>query len=284
MRSVGPLVPGQSCREVLRGRILKRLMDQRVLPTGYRPVQTRECRTSLLADPYIYTHHTVYWFGRLYETQTVRFLEATLRSGGVYIDIGMNLGHFTTVGAERVGSQGRVIAFEPNPKLCEVVSEHFRAQGLDQVEVRNCALGHENGSVTLSVPADTGSSYVSEITERDVEAGMDRISVPMRVGDEELGTLDGSDYVVKIDVEGAELEVLEGMRGLLAERVFAAQVEISPEWLGKEKLTRIASLLEDSGLLVLGASTKGKPQPLDLESVDQQIDIWCVRKDRNPFR
>jgi FkbM family methyltransferase len=276
-RRAGPYMPLSGLRRSFRHRIANRLMDAAVLTPGLRPLRTRECSTPLLADPYIYTHHTIYWFRRLYEPHTGRFLKRWLSPGDVAIDVGMNLGHFTTFAAELVGPGGQVIAFEPNPRLCESVAAHLSAHNLRQVEIRNLALGPREGTVTLSVPADSGSSFVADITGRSPDAGMCAFEVPMRRADDELATIPSDRLVLKIDVEGAELDVLNGMRQTLADRVVAGQIEISPQWLSPDKLTAIQQLLADSGFQTFLAKDSAKPEPIMISEMTSQMDVWFIR-------
>ncbi|MCA9277190.1 MAG: FkbM family methyltransferase [Phycisphaerales bacterium] len=280
-RTLGPLIPGRACRSMLRRRVFPMLMDKRVVPNTYQPMRTRECRSLLLANPYVYAHHTIFWFRRFYESHTTRFLRSTLKPGGTLIDIGMNLGHFSTLGAELVGSGGRVIAFEPNPKLCELVGGHLRSQGLTWVDIRNCALGPEEGSVTLTIPGGAvGSSFVSEITNRGAGVEDERVAVPMRIGSNELASVAADDLVIKLDVEGAELEVLRGLEPVLRDQVKAAQIEISPEWLGIEKMKQMQELLTRCGFEILGACASGQPHPIRIDSIESQRDVWCVKPGR----
>lgn len=277
-RAIGPLIPGGACRAMLRTQIFPFLMDPRVVPNSYQPMRTRECRSMLLANPYIFAHHTIFWYKRLYETHTTRFLRSTLRRDGTLIDIGMNLGHFSTLGAEIVGSGGRVVAFEPNPKLCELVAEHVRGQSLSQIEIRNYALGSEEGSVTLTIPGGVvGSSFVSEITNRGSGNYDEQVAVPMRVGAEELREIEGDNLVLKLDVEGAELEVLNGLEPVLRDQIVAAQIEVSPEWLGAEKMREMHDLLTRCGFEIFSACKQGAPKPIQVESIREQQDIWCVK-------
>ena len=280
-RAVGPFVPGHSCRAMLRRRVFPVLMDKRLVPIEYQPMRTRECHAQLLANPYVYAHHTIYWFKRFYESHTTRFLRSTLSPGGVLVDIGMNLGHFSTLGAELVGDSGRVISFEPNPKLCELLSDHFRSQSLSQIDIRNCALGPEEGSVTLTIPGGAvGSSFVSEITRREAGSDVEQVTVPMRVGADELRSVDSNDLVIKLDVEGAELEVLRGLEPVLIDQVKAAQIEISPEWLGPEKMRSMQDLLTRCGFKILGACPRGQPHPIEIPAIQTQQDVWCIKPGR----
>jgi FkbM family methyltransferase len=171
-----------------------------------------------------------------------------------------------------------VVAFEPNPKLCELVAEHVRAQSLSQIEIRNCALGSEEGSVTLTIPGGVvGSSFVSEITNRSSGNDDEQVTVPMRVGAEELREIDGDQLVLKLDVEGAELEVLNGLEPVLRDQIVAAQIEVSPEWLGADKMREMQKLLTRCGFEIFSACKHGVPKPISVEAIREQQDIWCVK-------
>ncbi len=276
-RFVGPWLPNNTVRFAFRKYIATMLMDPRALPRGLRPLHTRECTVPVIADPYIYTHRTIFWFRRLYEPHTVVFLRRWLRKGDVAIDIGMNLGHFSTLAAEIVGREGKVVAFEPNPNLCRQVSEHLQSHGLHQVEIKNLAMGPRNGATKLLVPPDTGGSFISDITDRSHDGPMAVFEVDMLTGDDALSQVPGDRFVVKIDVEGAEFEVLSGMRDTLASRVAAGQIEITPEWLGSEKLNAIAALLKQAGFHTFLATTRSKLCPVDIATISSQADIWFIR-------
>lgn len=138
-------------------------------------------------------------------------IERSLPRGGRFIDVGASVGYFSSIGARRVGPTGRVVAFEPQPELAEVAREHAELNGLEWMELVNAACGSEPGSATLhrfEGAALTGSS-MSMRPDRQLK---DRLEVPVvRLADHVVEP----PALLKIDVEGAEWDVLRGAGGLL---------------------------------------------------------------------
>jgi FkbM family methyltransferase len=145
--------------------------------------------------------------------------EAMLRHvppGGVFYDVGANLGFFALLGAHMTGAEGRVIAFEPAPDNAAAIRQNAEANGLRNVEVVEKAVAAAGGQGRLQVVDDQSWSKLEEYgTHPGTEQLLD---VPVIALDEEIaaGALPAPD-VVKIDVEGAEIAVLDGMARTLAE-------------------------------------------------------------------
>jgi len=127
------------------------------------------------------------------------------------IDIGANVGHYTARLSQLVGRSGRVLAFEPVPHTFELLVANIAALGAANVSLFNVAVSAEAKTVGMSIPQfDTGlaNNYEAEITTQggqfDVLAiALDSLHLPHRV------------RLIKIDVEGHELQALRGMQELL---------------------------------------------------------------------
>ncbi len=145
--------------------------------------------------------------------------EAMLRhvpAGGVFYDVGANLGFFALLGAHMTGPDGRVLAFEPAPDNAAAIRHNAEVNGLLNVEVVEKAVAAAAGEGRLQVVDDQSWS---KLEEYGAHPGTERVlDVPVIALDEEIsaGALPPPD-VVKIDVEGAEIAVLEGMARTLAE-------------------------------------------------------------------
>jgi FkbM family methyltransferase len=143
-----------------------------------------------------------------YEPAETRFIERTLRPGDVFVDIGANIGYFSTLASRLVGPAGRVIAFEPDPETCQLLRGNLRRNRAANAVVCECALGSESGMGRLyRSDSNFGDHRVAAGTE-------DRQSVPiaLRRFDEVAARL-GLDRVdfIKIDVQGYEPQVFAGM-------------------------------------------------------------------------
>jgi FkbM family methyltransferase len=143
-------------------------------------------------------------------------LARELHEGATVFDIGANVGFVTLVAARLVGPSGRVVAFEPVPENAEAIRENLALNAIDWVELHETAVGRTGGSARMIV---SDVSAFSRLETVNVPTGArERIDVSVTSIDEfmSLGAAPVPD-LVKIDVEGAELEVLEGMRRTIAE-------------------------------------------------------------------
>jgi|GEM_PF-984812 FkbM family methyltransferase len=138
-------------------------------------------------------------------------LAAALPTGGTYVDVGTNRGQVLRE-AVRIAPQGAHVAFEPIPALAEEVRQAFPA-----VDCRGKALGShaETAEFCHFKQLDGWSGLRRNPEISDVRGEPEYITVEVSTLDVELAG--ATPTVVKIDVEGAEVAVLEGGRALLSE-------------------------------------------------------------------
>lgn len=149
------------------------------------------------------------------ERPEVLFLLAHLGPGQTAIDIGAHRAAFCYWMARKVGTNGRILAFEPLPKLANYLREVKEIFPLPQMQVIEAALSNEPGRATLNVPI---SSYLGTTTLLPQASGHDQIDVEtLRLDDycreHDIQTVD----FIKCDVEGFELEVFQGAERVLRE-------------------------------------------------------------------
>jgi FkbM family methyltransferase len=143
-------------------------------------------------------------------------LARTLAPGAVVYDVGANVGFLTLIAARLVGPAGHVYAFEPIPANAAAIERNVALNGLANVTVLELALSNHEGEAVLHIPdvnqgaaladVDHGFDPADEITVRI--AALDALRLQEQLRDPD---------VVKLDVEGAELLVLDGMRATLRE-------------------------------------------------------------------
>ena len=136
-------------------------------------------------------------------------LAATLRADSTYVDVGSNRGQLLEY-AVRIAPQGRHVAFEPIPPLAAELASAFPG-----VDCRALALGAEEGSASFChfTKLDGWSGLLRNPEISDERGAPVYIEVEVSTLDAQLGEL--LPTVVKLDVEGSELAVLEGGRALL---------------------------------------------------------------------
>lgn len=145
---------------------------------------------------------------RWYELDTELFFAETIPAGGTVIDVGANEGVLTAVAARMTGPRGLVVAFEPWPRLAAFARRVCAVNELQNVIVEETAVGAPDAGLRFDLDHD-GAGYAKAST-----TGFDVATVAL------------SDYcnehalrpdVIKIDVDGPELRVLEGLSDLLKE-------------------------------------------------------------------
>jgi FkbM family methyltransferase len=182
-----------------------------------------------------------------YEPPVTRLLQRRLHAGAVMVDVGANWGYFTLVSAAAVGRSGRVLALEPDPRQFERLDANIRLNAFSHVTATAAAAAARPGSAVLAGYSDDARNRgVSRI---DGHAAGPRFDVACVTVDDATATFPRVD-VVKIDVEGGELDVLRGMaNGLGAERYRAILLELHPELLQQQGQSAgdCVGLLADAG-------------------------------------
>lgn len=153
--------------------------------------------------------HTPYILGT-YEPEFLRALCKCVRHGDTCVDVGGNLGYYCLLMADLVGPEGRVITFEPVEENLEVLKENIAVNRIKNVELVQTALGAQPGVLSL-IRSEAGSiSATPSVRGYAVEGAQSSIDVPVNTLDAYLEEKGWRPTVIKIDVEGAELEVLRG--------------------------------------------------------------------------
>jgi FkbM family methyltransferase len=138
-----------------------------------------------------------------------------LRTGMTFYDIGANVGFFSVLGAHLVGPSGSVHAFEPLPANARALAHNVELNGFTNVALVEAAVGREPGQTQLAVTAESVQAHLASIAA-DVPT-LRTIDVALTTIDDEVAAGRPAPQLVKIDVEGAELAVLEGMTATLEE-------------------------------------------------------------------
>lgn len=187
-----------------------------------------------------------------------RLLASLASPGSIAIDVGANVGQYSAVLARSLQGHGLVLAFEPNPIAYEELVKGCRNK---LVLPLSYALSNRSGVGILSVPlSPTGEmqAQLGSIEEGPQLAGYKQFSVTLERLDSFLPILNMGVSVMKIDVEGFELEVLKGAELLLVEQrpPIVIEIEYRHQPSGQSAEDVIVWLL-DHGYAVSGLHLQG---------------------------
>lgn len=223
---------------------------------------------------------TIYWSG-CYSASQLQLLRRILRSEMTFIDVGANEGEQTLFAAKRL-SAGRVIAFEPNPKVFAMLEHNLALNGFRNTKLERMGLGHEAGEVTLfgSDSRDVDGSFnlgLSTLHERQ--------GVSTSVASVHVDTLDGYCAreglkridVLKIDVEGSELAVLRGAVQTLKQLRPRIIIEVNETTsrAGGYGASQIVELISGLGYTIYNILPDGGTSKLTDRSRASR-DVYCV--------
>ncbi len=164
-----------------------------------------------------------------YEPETFRFFHEHLKAGDTVLDIGGHIGLFAVVTAKLVGPSGKVFSFEPTPFTRSVLQQVVSLNQCSEiVEVRGEAVSSKRGETVFFDTGDTISNANSLVkTERSTKA----IPITLISVDEFVKERDLKIDCLKIDVEGAEMDVLTGARETFLGHRPVARLGLHPQFI-----------------------------------------------------
>ena len=186
---------------------------------------------------------------KYYEQAFDKAMFEAIKPGDVIWDVGANVGYYTRKFSDSVGSAGQVFAFEPFP----ATAARLRAEltRIETVTVLPVALGAETGTVSMR-EGDDEFGATSRIVAQ--AAGESRVTcVDIATGDSIFSQcLAAAPAIIKIDTEGFELDVLNGMQEILNRATLRAVfIEVHFGILAERGLSaapgRIERLLSEKG-------------------------------------
>jgi len=210
------------------------------------------------------------------ENPEYRVMQSLLSPGATFVDVGANFGTFSLLASRVVGSTGKVIAIEPQERLASFIEKSIELSGVTNCEVHRVACGRSNGEASLLVPSDDSgrAGFFPGFSGRKSHVSL---KVPVTTLDFILRDVPpGSACMIKIDVEGSEMNVLEGAIETIRRLSPAILIEIN-QWSAaaagrspKEIIDRLVSHGYRSF-----ASAAEYPATLDIGNVDlnKQMNI-----------
>jgi FkbM family methyltransferase len=210
------------------------------------------------------------------------FVQRFLRPGMTVLDIGAHHGFYTILASKLVGSTGKVFAFEPSPRERKALRLNLKLNRRKNVSIQEAALGREESQGTLYVvEQQTG---INSLRPPAISSATSSVRVRVTRLDDFVreNRIERVDFV-KLDVEGAELSVLEGATELLRRHsrpVILAEVEDIRTAAWGYRAREIVTALDDLEYQWFQPQLDGKLVPIGPEREGFQANLVAIPKER----
>ena len=147
----------------------------------------------------------------IWEKEESEFFKNIIKEGMNVVDIGANIGYFTLLFSKWIGNKGKVYSFEPDPSNFEILSKNICANRSKNVTAFQKALSNNDGKLSLFLCEKNKGDhrifdfYAFEDDDKRKKIDVESVTLDSVLSDKKI-------EVIKMDVQGAEYLVLEGMK------------------------------------------------------------------------
>jgi FkbM family methyltransferase len=190
------------------------------------------------------------YLGR-YEPAQSRWVRDILKPGGTFLDVGANVGYYTTLAASLVGSKGHILAFEPSPYAYKKLMAVLKSSRITQVDAFQCAVGDKEEWLDLYLP-NQANLHSPSLVPCDKSFTPVKVQVCRLDSHPSLQSVPVID-LMKVDVEGFEPNVFRGMPKYLQDgHVKYLMCEFNSGWLepNGSSCEELLKIVKDMGFVV----------------------------------
>jgi len=208
--------------------------------------------------------------GKLHEPEISKFLIQEIEKDDVFYDVGAHVGYYSVLAAQKC-TNGKVYSFEIDPALIESIKNHISLNNFENVKIVNSAVSDKTGKMISFAPENEGELSTNAIKNQ---------------GDVLVQTLALRDFIkqfdkpnfIKIDVEGNEKSVLEGLFRNKVEKLNKMLVEIHPDQLSKQDKKDIEDLILEKDFQVkIIDHREGKGVENRISNLEKNSMVYCWR-------
>lgn len=210
-------------------------------------------------------------------------------SGGLFVDVGANFGWYTCLFGKISGKSGQLVAFEPDLENLVLLKENLKSNEIENVNIIEAAVGEKIGKTVLRFAPDSNPGMHSLVQLPHTTLDPSGREVSIVTLDDALRPFAGKISLLKIDVEGFEIDALLGATETLS-RCEKILVEYSPEFLRSagRNPTDLIKILCDNDFEIFNLEN-GHPKIMTVEDFTNveagakkwfchQLDLICMKK------
>lgn len=220
-------------------------------------------------------------FMRLFERTEMQLVARLLRPGMKVIDAGANIGVYSLLAAQCIGSEGKIWSFEPSESTYGLFLDNLALNNVSTVKANRLALGDVRGQLTLRSAIGFGDLYRHLDYSGHASKGEWVETVEVNTLDDFAGTngIDTIDFF-KIDVEGGEYRLLKGSEQLLSRSPnVIVMVEIEEDWCLRNghRMEDCFELLKSLGFTLWSFSKEQNRWTADERELSACRTVWATR-------
>jgi len=242
-------------------------------------------------DPNMRKTFQAYASGLIHEEATTNLFKKAVRERDIIVDLGANIGYFSLLAAKLTGKEGKVYSFEPEPKNYNYLLKNIKLNNYDNILATQKAVSDKNGRTKLYIcEHDTGhhtinqyegiKNYKPNTDDKENFIEIDTVTLDDFLKDKEKAV-----DVIKIDIEGAEMLALSGMKEIIRQnqniKMFIEFFPLLIKKMGDSPEEFIGKLLKDYGfsIFIIGKDYNARNQELlKINDIDEVMN-FC--KDEN---
>lgn len=200
----------------------------------------------------------------VYEPFETELVKKEIKNGDVVLDIGANIGYFTLIFAKIVGEEGKVFAFEPDPTNFSLLKKNVEINGYQNVILIQKAVSNKTGKIKLYLSEENLAGH------RIYNLHGDRKSIEIEAIqlDDYFENYNGKIDFIKMDIEGAEGQAIQGMFNLLKKnktvKIVTEFLPIALKISGIEPIEYLKMLIEHGFKLYHINEQKNRIEPVDI--------------------
>lgn len=186
----------------------------------------KKINDTIILVPFKYS----WFYPEVYEADKTIFIQNHCQSGDTVIDIGAHLGVFTFFLARQVGAKGKVYSFEPSEKTFNALKQTIKYNKLNSIiDARQEAVSHTSGKIAFYIYSNSSISNGNSISTHNT-VGIPRKTTVRKICLDDLMINEKIEKLtlIKIDAEGAELDILKGGKKLIKKFKPFITLEVHP--------------------------------------------------------
>lgn len=183
-----------------------------------------------------------------HESANIDLVNNSVGEGDTFVDVGAHIGYYTIFASKIVGETGKVFAFEPDPTNFALLEKNIKANGCENVIAIQKAVSNKTGTDALYIsPDNSGDNRIY-----DSDLGWKTVDVETVRLDDYFKDYDTDIRFVKIDVQGVEGSVLQGMKSILQKNDdVMLLIEFCADVVGQDSTPVLKQLVENGETLYI---------------------------------